>query len=85
MKVNYEEYKLVGYNNQIKLAGCWVHARRKYYEAKDADASRANHSLDIFTQVYKYEAICREYETHQRKEYRQEHILPLIHNLYTNG
>ena len=74
--------KLVRYNNQIKLAGCWVHARRKYYEAKEADANRANHALDIFTRVYRYEAICRDYKTQQRKEYREEHILPLINNLY---
>jgi len=64
------------------LAGCWVHARRKYYEAKDADPSRANHALNIFTQVYRYEAICRKYQTQKRKEYRKEHIVPLIHNLY---
>lgn len=74
--------KLVQYNEDIQLAGCWVHARRKYFQAKDSDATRAKYALDIFTKVYNHESQCRSYEVDQRKAYRNEHIIPLIHELY---
>jgi len=74
--------KLAQINENIKLAGCWVHARRKYYEAKDSDASRAKNALDIFTKVYHHEAECRTYQSNQRKSYRDKHIMPLIKELY---
>jgi len=74
--------KLAKGNQNIQLAGCWVHARRKYYEAKNSDASRAKHALDIFTKVYHHEAECRSYDSNQRKSYRDEHIVPLIEELY---
>ena len=74
--------KLPQLNKGIKLAGCWVHARRKYYEAKGSDQTRAAYALDIFAAVYQHEAQCRAYDDDQRKAYRQQHILPLIEELY---
>ena len=74
--------KLAQLNENIRLAGCWVHARRKYYEAQDSDASLAKYALDLFTKVYNHEAQCRCYEIERRKSYRDQHIVPLINELY---
>ena len=79
----YKAYdKLLKYNKNIKLAGCWVHARRKYYEAKDSDAQRSNYALDIFTKVYHHEAVSKTYQAIDRKAYRNRHVVPLINELY---
>ena len=40
-------------SKEITLAGCLVHARRKFYEALDNDRSRAEKALAIFRDIYK--------------------------------
>lgn len=74
--------KLKKWNKDIKLAGCWVHARRKYFQAKDSDATRAKYALDLFTKVYHHEAECRSCQAEDRQAYRTKHITPLIAQLY---
>ena len=63
----------------IILAGCLAHARRKFYEAKDADAARANHALQVIKEIYLLERKAK--ETSDRKAYRDEHIRPLLAGL----
>jgi len=50
----YQVYDKIGQaNNDIILVGCWAHARRKFFEAKDNDPKRANYALEIIQQMYK--------------------------------
>ena len=65
----------------IKLAGCWVHARRKYHEAKNNDPKRAAYALGLFKEVYKHEARSKGYTQDERKAYRDEHVRPLLEQL----
>jgi transposase len=65
----------------IKLVGCWVHARRKYFEAKDNDKDRSEYALQIFSEIYKYEAVCKDYTPADRKEYREKNVKPQFEKL----
>jgi transposase len=67
----------------IRLAGCWVHARRKYHDALKEDQTRAKFALDIFKKVYRHESICKDYTSPDRKSYRLVHVQPLVLSLKT--
>lgn len=56
----YSVYDKIGANPKIKLAGCLVHARRKFHEALDNDKNRAEKALTIFREIYKKEREIKE-------------------------
>jgi len=51
----YKVYDKIGLQPGITLVGCLVHARRKFYDAKDNDAERAQFALGRFRAIYKIE------------------------------
>ena len=73
--------KLERINTNIRLVGCWVHARRKYCDAVQSDAKRSQFALAIFKKVYQHEATCRDLTPAERKIYRNIHIKPLLEKL----
>ena len=72
----YSVYDKIGKSKHIILAGCLVHVRRKYVEAKGNDSKRANYALDIFSEIYHHEDIAK--QSNDRKQYRDAHIKPLL-------
>lgn len=56
--VAYETY--AGARQHVKLAGCWAHARRKFFEAKDESAVWARWILHQIGLLYRLEARLRE-------------------------
>lgn len=77
----YTVYDKIGKREDIFLAGCLVHVRRKYVEALDSDPDRANYALDIFKNIYHQETKAK--ESDDRKGHREEHIVPLLQELNT--
>jgi len=75
----YTVYDKIGRTPGITLAGCLVHVRRKYVEAKDSDKARADYALEIFKQIYAHESKAKESE--DRKAYRETYVLPLLMQL----
>lgn len=63
-RVVYDSYRCVAYGaypsfakgSSITLAGCWAHARRKFYEAKEQAPRQAGFILRQIGQLYKIEA-----------------------------
>ena len=51
----YTVYDNIGKKPGITLVGCLVHARRKFYEAKDNDSQRSEFALSRFREIYKLE------------------------------
>ena len=51
----YTVYDKIGKKPGITLVGCLVHARRKFYEAKDNDSQRSEFALSRFREIYKLE------------------------------
>ena len=75
----YTVYDKIGMKEGIILAGCLVHVRRKYVEAKDNDAKRADYALGIFRKIYAHENEAK--QTEDRKNYRAKYVLPLMQEL----
>lgn len=65
----------------ISLIGCWVHARRKFYEALNNDKVRSEHALGIFKEVYRHEVKCKAHTPEDRKDYRKQYVKPLMESL----
>ena len=78
-----------GYNKlkNITRCGCWVHARRKFYEALPADeeirkTSRANEGFERINKIF---ALEREYVSlspEERHTKRQEHTRKVLDDFY---
>lgn len=75
----YTVYDKIGQAKGITLAGCLVHVRRKYIEAKQSDPTLANYALEIFTKIYKHEKLAK--QSDDRQAYRIQHIMPLIEDI----
>lgn len=77
----YTVYDKIGAGPNIVLAGCLVHARRKFYDALDSDRKRAQTALEFFRKMYLEERAVKEEAPNdfgQRKLVRQEKIQPLL-------
>ena len=77
----YTVYDKIGKHPDISLAGCLVHVRRKYVEAKKQDPERSQYALKLFNKIYAYEKEAKESE--DRQTYRIKNIIPLINQLKT--
>ena len=76
----YAVYDAIGARKGITLVGCLAHVRRKFYEAKESDASRSEFALFKFQEVYRLDGIITE-ETQdigQREERRNKEIKPIL-------
>ena len=77
----YTVYDKIGKKPGVSLAGCIVHVRRKYVEAKEQDPQRATYALEIFNEIYAHEKEAK--ISDDRQAYRLKNIMPLINQLRT--
>lgn len=85
-----------GYNNiynssdnpdaNITEAGCWAHARRKFYELTISNnkANIAIDALDQISEIYKIESDIRGLDPDKRLEHRQRRSKKLVDTLFAN-
>jgi hypothetical protein len=75
----YAGYNLLAEKQQVRLAFCWSHARRRFYElAAAGPAPIAAEALDRIKALYAIEAEIRGLQPEARRALRQERSLPLI-------
>jgi transposase len=78
----YAGYKNVetGSDGEIVLVGCWAHARRYFFDAKETDKERAMSAMGYIRRLYEIEWQADEKELHvnSRKELRQKYSLPIL-------
>lgn len=69
--------------DQITLFSCWAHARRKFTEAQDNDAERAEYALEKIQQLYAIERRAREeaLSPAERRKLRQQNAVPILKEL----
>lgn len=80
----YTVYDKIGRKPEIQLVGCLVHARRKFHEAKDNDAQRANYALDQFRQIYRIEKEVKQLSEKEAKQaIRITQIKPILEKIKT--
>lgn len=79
----YTVYDKIGKDPKISLAGCLVHSRRKFHQARESDPQRAARALGLFKQIYAAERKIKEGGPGHGaiKEKRKTDILPLLQEL----
>jgi hypothetical protein len=79
----YSGYDALFTDGKIVEVGCWMHARRKFYEARTTDPPRAHQALAWISLLYKVEEEAREKELDdaQRHALRQEKSRPILTKL----
>lgn len=80
----YTVYDKIGGDPNITLAGCLVHARRKFHEALDSDKKRSEKALAIFREIYQEERTIKEEalgDFDKRKLFRDKKIKPLLEQI----
>jgi transposase len=69
--------------DQIKLAFCWAHCRRRFYELHQATGSPlAEEALRRIGELYEVEAEIRGRSAEERRTLRQEHSKPIVEALH---
>jgi hypothetical protein len=75
----YPGFDRLGEGGTIRLAACWAHARRKFYEVQQATASPiAEEALQRMAELYAVETAIRGQTALARQSARQSKSLPLI-------
>tara|TARA_R110002049_G_scaffold309052_2_gene516247 strand:- start:6302 stop:7771 length:1470 start_codon:yes stop_codon:yes gene_type:complete len=80
----YTVYDKIGEDPDITLAGCLVHARRKFIDAQDNDNVRAEKALALFRDIYIQERAIKEEaagDADLRKELRLKKVHPLLQQI----
>lgn len=79
----YTAYEKLGPPQKITLLACMAHARRKFEQALENDAHRAEKVLTIIRELYQVEreALEAQLSTDEIKLYRQEKSVPLLEKL----
>jgi transposase len=79
----YSGYDGIFAKGKIQEIGCWAHARRKFYDARDNDPARTHHLLGMIRQLYAVEKEAKEFDDEFRCTHRQTHARPLLDAMKT--
>ena len=75
----YPGFDRLSNGGRIQLAGCWAHARRKFYEVQQATGSPiAAEALRRIAELYAIETAIRGHAADARQSVRQSRSLPLV-------
>jgi len=79
----YSVYETIAKRKDISLSYCMAHARRKFYDAKDAAPDLANYFLEKVQLLYQIEQQCRDEQLtfQQRLDIRQKKAIPILEQL----
>jgi transposase len=78
----YGGYKVLAERGEVRLAFCWSHVRRRFYElAQAGPAPIASEALTRIAALYRIESQCRGRTAEERRTIRQERSRPLVEAL----
>ena len=78
----YAGYRVMAERDQVKLAFCWSHVRRRFYElAAAGPAPIASEALKRIAKLYAIEKEVRGYSAEERRIARQDKSRPILNEL----
>ncbi len=78
----YASYNGIAARPGVHRLGCLAHVRRKFFDARGNDPTRADHALALFKAIYGHDDKARALEdVADRLEYRKWHMAPLYQRL----
>jgi hypothetical protein len=79
----YGGYDGVVVGNQIRRAGCWAHARRKFIDAEVSNPKLAAAAVALINRLYEAEKRAATMTVEQRTAFRQQESKPIVEELHT--
>ena len=67
---------------RMTRVGCWAHARRKFFDAKQSSHTQSKHALEAIQQLYTVERDAKELDADDRQRKRQEHATPIVNAFF---
>jgi len=74
----YAGYDAIYAAGRVVEVGCWAHARRYFWDAKESDAARALMALGFIRQLYAVETEAKGLDAEARRALRQEKAKPVM-------
>ncbi|MFT5583798.1 MAG: transposase [Cognaticolwellia sp.] len=62
----------------VERAGCWAHARRKFFEARDADPFRVHSALETIREIFQLERRFKDLDPVDRARQRRRSTGPIL-------
>ena len=69
-------------DSSISWAGCWAHARRKFFDAEAGDQKFKKYILETVSEIYKYEKVAWMNSAATRLEIRDKLERPLVNEIF---
>jgi transposase len=79
----YGGYDGIYIKGDVTEVACWVHARRKFFDAKETDGRRAAEMLEMIRQLYAVEDEAKPVEHNARRDLRQSKSVPILAKIKT--
>ena len=74
----YGGYDGIYHSGGVVEVACWAHARRKFFEAKETDRTRAAEMLTLVRELYAVEDAAKTLDDAARRELRQSQSVPIL-------
>jgi hypothetical protein len=74
----YNGYDSIYASGRVVEVGCWMHARRYFFKASQADPARPCEALALIQQLYRVEQDAKNMTPPQRHALRQERAVPIL-------
>lgn len=78
----YSGYNELFQNENVTECGCWMHVRRKFFEAEDAPGKIRETILRLIRNLYRYEAVISNADPEFRSKIRKEKIQPIVEEIF---
>ena len=78
----YSGYDVLFKNENITECACWMHVRRKFYEAEDGPVEYREEILKLIQNLYRYERVLSKAKPEDRLKHRKEKIEPIINKIF---
>jgi hypothetical protein len=77
----YSGYDGIYAGGQVREVACWMHARRYFFKASQADPARPCVALALIQQLYQVEKAAKDFSPERRYAHRQEQAVPILERL----
>ena len=80
----YSGYEVLFQTGRVTEVGCWAHARRRFFDARDSEKEHAENAIAVLRRLYEIEAKAKELglDFSGRRELRQRESKPLLDALH---
>ena len=81
----YSGYDELFRKEKVTECACWMHVRRKFFEAEDGPVEFRETILKLIQNLYRYERVLSKVDLEVKLKYRKEKIAPIIDQIFNKA